>query len=681
MRKEDWQEINAASEIRKKLLKDKVFEYDYGELGEKLRPGHEFHEKLVRYSLDIADRGMSAVRPMHSLMRKMDWKCNGFVSPEDANPRNNSKDRPRNVVHTMSFAAEEEFCSAFQAVFNQDPVFRWKPFPGTDSLVMAATAEYMVQRQCISFDAMLHSDDIARVSFRYGKGMGNLCYRRRRKQRSVQREITEEALKFASEAMGQKLPRHLVGKIIRDMEEEVEAEGSEIEPWDMYNSYHDPACTPNKIDRAAFRGTTWSCEANELLDLEREFPGQWFNGWYTKLLAQNGVGISRNNYKRQSGREDKQGTTYADSHPNASEHFHNVDINYNEIRIVPAEWGIGDETYPVRYALGVGADEVVNCFYRLDLEHYGDNGLMMAPNADGQSFFPMGHVMSTIGIHDHVDHIFRTTQASMTKNVNGGLTIFNHNILNWGDYVASDLPGKTVRPIVPALTKEMMEAGIMQFPHMDNSAQNMQLIAMFEEIARSGNGSQQIGGPGELAGSERPTKFGMQAQVQSTSTRFRRLAFKIGAQYMKNLGWKMLHNMIQFGQTPQHVDLAGRFADRIRKQIGDNPTGMSFLADPRNIEIKFEMEPYSGAMPQTDDMSALSELLKVGMSIPEVAMEMTEGIPWAGVMKTFLRKNGVDNLDDYPEVEQVTRTPMPDEMVEEQAAAGNLVPIGQQQVI
>jgi|GEM_PF-6895853 len=664
-------------EKRKALLKGKAFDYDYGDLGEKLKPGHPVHDKLVQYALDIGDRGLTAMRPYHPLMRKADWKCTGFTTPEDANPRNNPKDRERTIVHTMSFEAEENLCAAYHAVFNQDPVFKWKPFPGKESLIHAATAEYMIQRHVLWGDYMLHTDDLVRSAFRYGVGMGNLSWEVERAYRPVDRKLTAEAVKMAAALTGEKISSKMIGEIVRDSEEQVVAEYSQVVPWDMYNSFFDPSVTPNTIRKAAFRGTVYTTEANQLLTNERENPGQWFNGWYAKLLSENHCGESRLNQKNRSGREDRAGTLSANSTFGGQyNHFSMTDVLYIECSIIPSDWEVGEENYPVKYMLAVAADEIVVGFGKLELWHGGDSGVSCAPNADGHSLIPISHILATMGIHEHIDHILRCTQASMTKNINGGTTIFNHNILSWDDFVSQDSVGKVIRPIVPALSAEMMNAAMVNIPHLDNSAQHVAWVQYLEQVGR-GNGGFDIGAPGAMADAERSTRYGVQAQETATSRKFNRLAYKIGAQMATVAGWKMLYNLTQFGKMPQHIELGARYADRMRKAFGEQATGMSFMANPSDIQMLFEMEPYSGTMPKQDDMSAMGNVVSAMMGIPEIAASMHEGIPHQAVYKEFLRKSGFESVDDFPEAERINSIGLPDQFVEEQAQAGNLVPMGE----
>lgn len=657
-------------EYRKALLKDKVFDYDYGELGDKLKPGSELHEKLVRYGLDIARRGYTSFAPYHEQWREADWKRTAYVTPEDQDPGGTGKDRKRNIVVPLTFRMGEMYCSAANGVFIRDPIFRYKPMPGVDSLINAATTEYMVQRHALWFDLGLHCDSVWQDSFYYGFGMAGVRWATERARRPVDMQITDEVLRMAKDA-GIPVSRDMRNKIVRDMEEVVTAEGSELVPWDPYCSFYDTSVTPNNLKRAAYLGTIYQTEANQLLLQEREMPERWFNGWYAKVLAENSYGSSLYNPRVMSGRNTRQGTFGDVGDTGHGIEFHApLDVLYIECLIVPSDWGVGDQTWPVRYMMAIAADEILVGFGPLDLAHGGYSAVICAPNADGHTFAPVSHILTTMGIQRHIDEIMRCTSASMRKNINGGWTIFNHNILNWDDFVNSDEVAKVIRPNSPMLTKEMMEAALINIPHIDNSPNQMRYIGEMMTIASEGNGTVDIGGPGELAGSERPTKFGMQAQVSSTSSRFRRLAYKMGAQMMSQLGWQFAYNLVQFSRHPISVDLSGRFADRIRREMGNEAVGQPWLLDPTAIEINFEMEPYTGAMPQQDDTSGISEIMKVLLSNPEVAMSYFSQRNTTAIIDSGLRKSGFENIEDYV----ATVQPQPDGAVQEQVQAGNLVP-------
>jgi hypothetical protein len=675
-------------ENRKALLRDKVFEYDYGPLGDRLKPGAKLHDDLVKYGIDVATRGFSAIMPYHSMWREADWKATGYVKEQDANPRRNSKDKRRNIIVPLTFRMEEMYCSAAHAIFNQDPMFKWKPYPGLDSLINAATMEYMVQRHVLWGKAGLHNDSVTRAAFRYGIGMAGLKWKTKRARRPVDIEITDTALSMFEKQTGTKLPKKLRNQVIRDMEERVIREYSEIQPWDPYSSFYDPTVTPNNFDEADYVGTCFPTNSTQVLAMERENPKQWFNGWYLKVLAESGYAWSQFNKREMSGRDTRQGTTsgHGSNGEPSVKYMAPCDVLYIALMLIPSDWGIGEETWPCRYFMAIGGDEILIGFGRVDRDHGGGDELIMSPNADGFTFAPISHILTTFGIHEHVDEIMQCTSVSMRQNVNGGWTIFNHNVLNWDDFVDGDNVGQVIRPIVASLSRDMMESALKQIPHMDNTPQHMAYIEKMMGMASEGNGTVDIGGPGALVGSERPTKFGMQMQAENTSSRFKRLAFKMGQQYYTELGWKMAHNLVQFGNEPMTVDLAGRFADRIRKQYGIPATQMSFLVDPKDVTLDFEMEPYSGAMPQQKDLSFITQILMgAAGSNPEIAAEMYDGFPSRAVLNMIARESGLENIDDYPEhdpqggMEQVNMQAMPDEMLAQEVQAGNLAPIGAMQ--
>lgn len=681
---ETAERLKSALETRKKILENKETEYDYGPLGDKLKPGAELHDKLVRYANDIATRGYAAMTDVYAAMQEADWKATGFVSAEQADPRNEEKDTIRNVIIPLSFRMEEILLGAANGVFNNDPVFKWKPFPGPDSLINAAVMEYMVQRHMLWFDGYLNCDSVFRNAYRYGWGIAGTPWCVERARRPVDRQLTDNVFRMAKER-GVKIPTHLRNKMIRDLEEQIICEGTEIQPWDPYTSFFDDSVSPNKFKRAAYKGTLWTRDVTQLLLYERESQAyyekngeadgvRWFNGWYAKILAEKDALRSMWNKRTFTGRENKQGTT--ESGGISSEFFSQADVLCENIKIIPSDWGVGDETYPVDYFLAVAGDTIVVGFGPMNLMGGGDDTAICAPNADGHTFIPVSNIMVTSGIQDHIDTVARCTAASLVKNINGGWTIFNHNILDWDDFMDSSQVAKVIRPVVPMLTKEMMEAAILNIPHIDVTQPHMQHVDSMIALASELNGTADIGGPGELANSERPTKYGMMAQVNSTSSRFRRLAFIMGSQFMSTIGWKMAYNMIQFGQQQQQIDLAGRFADRIRRELGYDPTGLSFMIDPRDINLNFEMEPYTGALPQQDDMSGMSDLLGRGLAVPEIAMQLVD-FPWRQMLMGFARKSGFEQLDDYAVAQQATMQPMPDEQVMQQQQAGNIVPIGE----
>lgn len=674
-------------EERKRLLGEAAFEYNYRAATQidkdlDLKPGSAFSTKLVNKALELACRAQAASSDYHKLWKKMDWTLTGYVTPEDANPRGNPKDRNRNIVVPMTFEMRELFKSAAKGTFIQDPIFKYRPYPGAKSLMNAAVMEYLIQAQCRWFGLGKHAMTMWSDAFTYGIATGSPEWRQKRGRRPVNHKITKMAIDMAR-TLGNDVPRDAVGKVIRDLEEQVLYEGTELVPWDVYNTMWDPNTNPNNFQRGEFIGNIYRLNATDLLRVERNDEDRRFNGQYVRMLAEKGQGESRFNKRIDSGRADRTRTELSTQGIAPNDHTSPADFLYFELDIIPKEWECGDETWPVKYMLEVACDSVVTAFGPLNVMDDEYRAVMAAPNTDGHSVLPVSHLFVTFGIQEFIDHMARCTQALATKNVNGGWTVFNHNVLNWDD-MNNPEPSKLIRYANPHVTPEQAKVALQQFNVPDMRESHMRHMAEMMELARSGNGlkDQMPDLP------ERPTQLGVRAATAPGASRVEMIMWMLGEQMMTPLGWKMAQNQVQYGKLPAQFELAGRLMDRVADEISADPAAIAEamelfddngMADPLAMSLDFEMEPYTGASANSDDLQSMGQFLMAGMNSPEVLAEISQGSNWAGLARAFARKTGFGSVAEYKRAggQMPQMAVAPDEELQKQIQAGNRVPLEQ----
>jgi hypothetical protein len=107
----------------------------------------------------------------------------------------------------------------------------------------------------------------------------------------------------------------------------------------------------------------------------------------------------------------------------------------------------------------------------------------------------------------------------------------------------------------------------------------------------------------------------------------------------------------------------------LRKEYGVVEPDGQVLVGPWEIDVPFEVETYSGARPGTDDITALSEMLKplFPLIAPQIAMDYR----MSDIFAEVLRKTGIENIADFKAPPNVNV--MPDEQFNHELEAGNLV--------
>ena len=669
-----------------------AFDYDYQsattlDTNVDLKPGSAFHQKLIDKAIEMAYRSQVGQKEFLDNCKKMDWTTTGYVTPEDANPNGNPKNRQRNIVVPMTFEFGEYFTAASVGAFIRDPIFSFQPYPGPRSLMSAAIMEFLIQKQCGWFSDTntlgLACKTIWRSAYTYGIGGGSPTWRQKRGYRPVDRKITMAAINLAR-SQGHDIPRSAVDHVIRDMEERVLYEGTELVPWDVYATLRDPNTTPNSFQRGEFIGHRFRRAANDALRREADPTQRRFNGQYLKALAKNGGGLSYLGSigRMKSGRGDRMGSEQTTTVNAAVGVLEPVDFLYFEVDIIPKDWECGPETWPVRYMLEIGADSIVTAFGPLNMMDNEFRFVQTAPNTDGFAFLPISHLFVTYGIQQFVDTMARCTEALSIKNVNGGWTVFNHNVLNWDD-ANNPEPAKMIRYANPFVTPEQAKAALQQFQSPDMREAHMRVSAEYMEMARKGNGLEDI--MGSLP--DRPTQMGVQEARAGKANRIDMINWVIAEQMMTPLGWKMAQNQVQYGTMPIQFEAVGRLAKRLQEEIGADPQAMQEVMDmfnpdgtanPLALNLDFEMRPFSGASRRNDNIAAQEKLIGMGMQVPEIAMEMAGGLGWAGILHNFARSIGFETIDEY----RAAGNPMPnmvvapDQQLGENIQAGNRIPVG-----
>jgi hypothetical protein len=676
---------------RRKKIGSAAFDYDYQaatglDVKVDLTPGSAFHDKLVNKALEMAHKSTEGQSTFLDKCRSMDWTKTGYVTPEDANPNGNPKNRQRSIVVPLSFELGNYFRAASKGTFIKDPIFRWKPKGGQKSLMAAHIWEYLIQQQM----GWTYGGSTNRMAcmtmwnsmYTYGISTGATSWQRKFGSKAVSREVTMTAVNMAR-AMGHDIPDSAINTYIRDADRQVMYEGTELVPWDVYSTLRDPNVTSNDVQRGEFIGNRRRTNANQIVSFERDKQMRRFNGQYVKALAESGDTTTSCFDSKRSGRGDRFGT---EAHTAASagtgDVLQPVDVLYFEVKLIPKDWECGEEIYPVVYMLELSADAIITAFgptHSMDEEF---NVVQGAPNTDGFDIIPVGHLFVTYGIQQFQDTMARVTEALALKNVNGGWTLFNHNVANWDD-AQNPEPAKMIRYANPFVTPEQAKTAIQQFQSQDPRDSHMRHMSYFDQIARRGMG--QFDATADLP--DRPTTLGMKAATSDKINTIEMINWIIGEQHMTPLGWKMANNQIQNGIEPIQMEMVGRLVDRIMEEIGADPATADEVRhmfnpdgtiNPMALDLPHEMEPYTGASGQNDDIAAQGQLITAGMQIPEVAAEMMQGLGWSGIMRDYVRNLGFPSVSEYKaagnQIPQMITAP--DEQVQANIASGNRVPVG-----
>lgn len=319
--------------------------------------------------------------------------------------------------------------------------------------------------------------------------------------------------------------------------------------------------------------------------------------------------------------------------------------------LIPAEWGLGDSTYPEKWILTLGEQDVlIGCRPQgLDHDRYPYN--VMSYEMDGYSHTVRGMLEVIAPLARTLDWLINSHMFNVRKALNDQLIVdpsrvVMKDILDGG-------PGKIIR-INPMAYGTDVRAAISQVPVVDFTRQNIsdaQLI--MEMIQRVVGVTDNIMGMVNASGRKTATEV-------RTSTSFGVNRLKTFAEYNSSLAWApmsqaLVQNTQQFFDAEQQFKVAG---DLLR---GDP---QFLMIRPEDIQGFYDFVPVDGTLPV--DRFAQANLWKeilLGISqMPQIATQYDV----AGIFSWMAQLAGLKNITQFKLA--------PDQMVQQMAQAGNLVP-------
>ncbi len=165
------------------------YDYDYPR-GLDLKPGSEFHDKLLAKILRRANESATRMRERHSAWRDIERTLTAYIPPKTKREARQKGDKTMPVIIPASYATLETLLTYMVAAFLQDPIFRYYG-TGPEDTVGALLLERVVQAQCAKMKVGLSLHTQWRDGFAYGLGVTplewhtHMGYKRTVKTRSI----------------------------------------------------------------------------------------------------------------------------------------------------------------------------------------------------------------------------------------------------------------------------------------------------------------------------------------------------------------------------------------------------------------------------------------------------------------------------------------------------------------
>ena len=632
------------------LYSDVNFDYEYPDDLD-LKPGSDFHNKLRSKIWQRASEARNEIQKRFPQWREIDRTLTTYMPLKDHEEKLKKKDssKPVSIVFPYSYSMLESLLTYLSMAFFQDPIFQYE---GTedDDVIGAMLMEQVIRMHCIKHKIQLNIHTALRDSLCYGIGVSIPGWCTTFGRRPVKSTVVTES------ELGQKTTNdvHMIDTLL--------FEGNELNNIDPYMVLPDPSVSSTDTQKGEFFGWVDRDNFMNLLSEESKSDSGLFNVKYLKRRKGKKSTLALD----QSDRETRHGGA-TDTHRSMAQSTNPVDVIKMYITLIPKDWGLSDGEYPEKWYFELAADDVIIACERADHNHGMYPVAVASPEFDGYSVTPIGRMEVLYGLQHTLDFLFNSHISNVRKAINDMLVVdpFLVNIEDLKD----PQPGKLIRLRRPAwgrgVDKVVQQLGVQDITRANiaDSAYITQWMDRISGADQSMQGSLRQGGP------ERLTKAEFQGTRGSAVSRLQRVAMLIGLQYMQDIGNMFAVHTQQYMSQQTYTRIVGNHAEQLVKTFGKDRVRVT----PYDLAVNYDLIVRDGSIPGGNFSQAWIDMFKVISQSPELMQQFDV----TRIFTYIAGQLGAKNVEDFKRnVNRVQGQTMPDEEVQRQAQAGNLVPTG-----
>ena len=291
-------------------------------------------------------------------------------------------------------------------------------------------------------------------------------------------------------------------------------------------------------------------------------------------------------------------------------------------------------------------------------------GVVCAPEYDGYSFDPVSKLELIQGMQESVDWLFSSHIANVRKAINDML-IVDPSLVNMNDLL-SPRAGKIIRTRrsywgrgVENIIKQLNVVDVTQ-GHMKDAGG---LIDIVHRISATSDMSEGV----PMRAGERVSATEVGGISKGVLNRLGKAAKIVGMQSMQDLAYMVAFQTQQFMEEETWVKLTGTLKETLESQYGWKDSSMN--VKPQDLLMNFDIVPYDGSTPGTEDVGAWTQLWQVFGSSPELVQQFDI----VRIFKHIAFQMGAKNVDDFIRSnDRVQAKVVPDEEVAKEVDEGNL---------
>lgn len=620
-----------------------------------LRPGRKFHDDLLHQVLQYARDSYNMVSRRHNDWREIDRVLKSYTylptlggkNKKSRDAQGEENDEMRRIVMPVSQVVLDTLLTYFTSAFIRNPVYTYEG-TGPEDILGGYLLTEVVQGHIHHNAVPLALHTAWRDMFAYGVG-----YASPRWEKTLGRRIQVQPTGFLS-SIGAFLQ---TGFGRTESNYETLYEGNCLDNIDPYLALPDPSVSAHEVNKGEFFG--WLDEDVLSTMLREEKANDWFNVKYLKEIQ----GDLRSSIYNKGERGKRQQHKTITSNP--------VDVIWMYVDLIPRDWKLGKERDPETWVFGVAADSIIIQCKPLDLIHGQIPVVAGAPDFDGYSSMPVSRLMAVEEIQGLVDFLYTSHVENIKRVINDNLVV-DPSLVNIHD-LNTNKPGKIIR-----VRKRgwglggIKDNAIFQLDVRDVTQSNVQDAMFLMDQAKQASSTMD-----SLSGALQPRTSRISASEAqgvrlSGLSRLERPAQIVSHQFMLPIARMFASNVQQFMSQDTFIKATGELAQRLSEEFGIPIEKNRVPVSPEALVVDYDIQAHDGVVPGKENIQAWTDLFQVLASQPELAQHFD----MQRIFTHIARQQGAPNVDGFirrpqqqPQVEV-----QPDEEVQRQVDAGNLVP-------
>lgn len=631
-----------------------------------LKPDSLLHMEICTKLYTRARESNAEMSKRFPSWKKIDRTLTAYIPADDAEKLVQLADdrKPISIVIPTSYATLETLLTYTVAAFLDSPIFKYEG-SNPDSVIGAMLLEKVVEMQCLKAKVALNLHTMFRDGFAYGVGIGAPSWEQRWGFKTTVQQSGWMSAIFGKWMGGGK-------KRVRD--DALLYEGNTLKNVDPYLFLPDPNVSISELQKGEYVGWIESLNYMSLLNMERQDSNIFNVKYMGEMNAGSGTSIF-NTWKSDSGRVERFGGGTYDTASSTSP----IDVIWMYVTLIPKEWKLGTGEYPEKWLFGMAADGYIIMAKPLGLDHNLYPAAVCAPDFDGYSVTPTSKLEVVYPMQSTVDWFFSSHIANVRKAINDML-IVDPFLVNIND-LKDPAPGKLIR-LRRAAWGRGVDKAVMQLPVTDITKSHVQDVGVLIDLIKSTTGSvDQIMGIARKT-SERVSADESRGTRTGALSRLAKAAKVISLMTMYDIGYMFASHTQQLMTKDTYVGLTGRWQEQLVAEYGGDVDiyKSKIKVTPFDLVVDYDLIIKDGSIPSAENADLWVQLFQIIASKPELGPQFDT----FRIFTHIARLMGAKDINEFKRKGQqmppVQGQVMPDQQVEKQAQAGNLVPLPQEQL-